>query len=138
MSTPATLTQVQPQPGKPLYLVARDRLRDAIDAGAFPPGAQMPSTKELSERMGVSLVTAHRALQELVNAGVLMRSQGKGTFVHPAYAEGRKAVSDVRVAVMMSPDASFADIMHGQLMEGIRQAALALDADLLFPRFDED
>ena len=132
------LEPVTPQPGKSLFLVARDHLRQAIDAGIFAPGEQMPSTKELSERLSVSLVTAHRALQELVNAGILERSQGKGTFVHKSYAEGKKSVSDIRIAVLLNRDASLADFVYGQIVEGIRQGAQATDADLVFPRYEDD
>jgi DNA-binding LacI/PurR family transcriptional regulator len=132
------LKPVQPQPGKPLYLAAKDRIREAIDAGAFTPGEQMPSTKDLSEQLEISLVTAHRALQELVNAGVLQRSQGKGTFVHQAYLEGRRTISESRVGLMIQSGASLADVYHGQVVEGIRQAAHSMHVDLLLLRFDED
>jgi DNA-binding LacI/PurR family transcriptional regulator len=132
------LKPVQPQPGKPLYVAAKDRIREAIDAGAFHPGEQMPSTKELSEQLEISLVTAHRALQELVNCGVLQRSQGKGTFVHQAYLDGRRTISDLRVGLVLSPEASIGDYYYAQVLEGVRQAAQSLHVDLLLLRFDED
>lgn len=132
------LKPVQPQPGKPLYLAAKDRIREAIDAGMFHPGEQMPSTKELSEQLEISLVTAHRALSELVNCGVLQRSQGKGTFVHQAYLEGRRTVSESRVGLMFHADASLGDYYHAQVLEGIRQGAHSLHVDLVLLRFDED
>lgn len=138
MSVTKELKPVQPQPGKPLYIVVRDRIRDAIDSGTFSAGEQMPSTKELSEQLEVSLVTAHRALQELVNAGVLSRSQGKGTFVHQRYAEGQRTVSQCRIGLVLSPEASLSDYACAQIMEGVRQAAFAMDCDLLLLRFAED
>ena len=138
MSVTKDLKPVQPQPGKPLYLAAKDRILEAIDAGAFHPGEQMPSTKDLSDQLEISLVTAHRALQELVNAGVLQRSQGKGTFVHQAYLEGRRTVSECRVGLVLQAEASLADVHHGQILEGVRQAAHANNVDLILLRFDED
>lgn len=138
MAVTKELKPVQPQPGKPLYLAARDRIREAIDAGQFAPGEQMPSTKELSEQLEVSLVTAHRALQELVNVGVLQRSQGKGTFVHTGYLEGRRSISECRVGLVFNAEASLGEYSHCQMFEGIRQAAQALRVDLLLMRFDED
>jgi LacI family transcriptional regulator len=138
MPSTKDLNPVQPQPGKPLYLVAKDRIREAIDAGVFGPGEQMPSTKELSEQLEVSLVTAHRALQELVNAGILQRSQGKGTFVHQAYLEGRRTIGESRVGLVFQRDASLADFTHGQILEGIRQAAHEHNVDLILLRYDED
>src|SRR3954463_14152375 len=114
------LKPVQPQPGKPLYVAAKDRIREAIDAGMFTPGEQMPSTKELSEQLEISLVTAHRALSELVNCGVLQRSRGKGTFVHQAYLDCRRTISESRIGVVIQPQASLGDFDQGQVLEGVR------------------
>jgi LacI family transcriptional regulator len=133
-----TLKAIVPQPGRPLYITARDAVREAIDQGVFTPGEQMPSTKELSEQLAVSLVTAHRALQELVNSGVLQRSQGKGTFVHQRYLDRKETISTTRVGLIFHPDASLADSNHAQTLEGIRQAAQGLAVDLLLLRSGED
>src|SRR5215210_3130255 len=92
------------QPGRPLYQTVKDNIREAIDAGVFTPGEQMPSTKELSEQLKVSLVTAHRALQELMGAGVLQRTQGKGTFVHDRYVRDR-VMSECRLGVVFNNEA---------------------------------
>ena len=132
------LKAIVPQPGRPLYITARDAVREAIDEGVFTPGEQMPSTKELSEQLAVSLVTAHRALQELVNSGVLQRSQGKGTFVHQRYLDRKETISSTRVGLVFHGDSSLADYFHGQVLEGIRQAAQSLAVDLLLLRFGED
>src|SRR4051794_30865268 len=122
VSTPhQDLKPVKSQPGRPLYLAVRDAVREAIDAGVFRPGEQIPSTKRLSQTLAVSLVTAHRALQELVSSGVLERSQGRGTFVHQRY--GDRTISGARVGLVLHADASLADLYHSQILEGIRQAA---------------
>src|SRR5258706_6117132 len=92
------LKPVVAQPGQPLYQTVKQTVREAIDSGLFRPGQQMPSTKELSEKLSVSLVTAHRALQELVVAGVLQRTQGKGTFGHDRHCPDR-VFSEIRFGV---------------------------------------
>lgn len=132
------LKRVVSQAGRPLYLTVRDTVRAAIDAGVFQPGQQMPSTKELSEQMAVSLVTTHRALQELVASGVLRRAQGKGTFVHDRYRDKNRMVSTCRVGLVFHREASLADYYHSQVMEGVRQAANQLAVDLMLLRFGED
>src|SRR3954464_9241294 len=132
------LKAIVPQPGRPLYITARDAVREAIDAGLYTPGEQMPSTKELSEQLSVSLVTAHRALQELVGSGVLQRSQGKGTFVHQRYFDRKQTISDTRLGLVFHGEASLADFYHSQVLEGIRQAAQHLSVDLILLRFGED
>ena len=138
---PETLTgigQVTSQPGRPLYLSVRDAIRSAIDTGIFQPGQQIPSTKMLSEQMSVSLVTAHRAMRELVASGVLSRTQGKGTYVDSRYFQKSREVSLCRMGLVFHREASLADYYHGQVLEGVRQAANHLAVDLMLLRFDED
>jgi DNA-binding LacI/PurR family transcriptional regulator len=138
MASLRELKAVKSQPGRPLYMAVRDAVREAIDAGVFQPGEQMPSTKELSDQLEVSLVTTHRALQELVTSGVLQRSQGKGTFVHERYRDHKRTISDVRLGLVFNSEVSFADHYHSQIFEGVRQAAQQLAVDLVLLRYGED
>lgn len=132
------LKAVKPQPGRPLYETVMNALVEAIDGGAFAPGQQMPSTKQLSEQLGVSLVTAHRALQEMVLGGVLERSQGRGTFVHHRYFQRKQIASAIRVGVVFHREASLADFFHGQIFDGVFRAAGVSSIDLILLRFGED
>lgn len=66
---------------EPRYLTIKRALVSHIEAGHWPPGTAVPSENALAERHRVSRMTARRALTELVEAGVLTRSQGAGTFV---------------------------------------------------------
>src|SRR4051812_1789562 len=137
MSVAGSLKPVVAQPGQPLYQTVKQQVREAIDSGIFVPGQQMPSTKELSQQLEVSLVTAHRALQELVIAGVLQRTQGKGTFVHDRYARDR-VISECRLGVVFNKEASLADFYHGQILEGVRLACQDKSVDLMLLRLGED
>lgn len=134
----AELKPVVAQEGETLYRAAKGALRCAIDSGVLKPGEQLPSTKLLSAQMRVSLVTAHRALLELVTAGVLQRAQGRGTFVHPRYLEREKTACDLRVGLVFNRHASVGDYYHGQILEGVRQAAQKSEVDLILLRFGED
>jgi hypothetical protein len=147
----APISEFQPvkaEPGRPLFLSVRDSIRQLIDSGRFAPGAQLPSTKALAEQINVSLVTVHRALQELVASGVLRRGQGRGTFVHESYldraaamkpdgSEGSK-LSGLRIGLVFHDECSLADFYHGHVAEGVRRGALDLHADLVILRFGED
>ncbi|MEM7576023.1 MAG: GntR family transcriptional regulator [Planctomycetota bacterium] len=129
------LDAVKAQPGRPLYKIVKQSLIDAIEAGTFKPGSRLPSTKEISRQMSVSLVTAHRALQELVTGGVLERTQGRGTFV---IERSRRASPRYRLGVWMQPEASMADYYHSQLFEGMRQAAQDRQVELMVTRMQQD
>ena len=115
-----SLLPVDAQPGKPLYATVKDALIRAIDDGHFPLDERLPSTKDLSEQMSVSLVTAHRALRELVGEGFLDRARGKGTFV---VDRSSRAGKKIRVCVMIHRDVSLVDEHHSRLVEGMRQAS---------------
>jgi GntR family transcriptional regulator len=69
----------------PLYRQAKRALLGAIEDGAkggpIAPGAALPSETQLSEQLGVSIGTLRRAVDELVADHVLVRQQGRGTFV---------------------------------------------------------
>lgn len=65
----------------PLYYQIKTRLLEQIEAGQLKPGDRVPSERELTERYGVSRMTARQALVELETQGYLVRVQGRGTFV---------------------------------------------------------
>ena len=69
------------QSASPLYAQMMEQIRRDIQRGVYPVGVRIPTEHELEGRYGVSRVTVRRALQELTNAGLLERKQGKGTFV---------------------------------------------------------
>lgn len=49
-----------------------------------PPGSGLPSEVEVAEQFGVSRMTARKAFQNLVHAGLIARRKGAGSFVLPA------------------------------------------------------
>lgn len=113
-------------------------MRGAIDSGVYHPGDQLPSTKELSKQLEVSLVTVHRALQELVSSGVLRRGQGRGTYVHEEYGHRSEIAAGLRFGLVFHRESSLADQFHGTILEGVRQAGDELGVDLVLLRFSED
>ena len=67
----------------PLYRQVRDLLAQRIGAGEWRPGAPLPSELQLASQLGVSISTVRAAVAELVKARVLVRRQGKGTYISP-------------------------------------------------------
>jgi len=63
------------------YTVIKQYICENIESGEWPQNAKVPSENELTQQFDVSRMTARRALQELTEQGILVRSQGAGTFV---------------------------------------------------------
>lgn len=56
-------------------------IRGWIFDGTYAAGAKLPPEGELCEQLGVSRITSRKALDLLVSEGLVIRIQGKGTFV---------------------------------------------------------
>src|SRR5687767_8849275 len=65
----------------PLYKEVKARLTRGLAAGDWKPGEAIPSESRLAERFGVSIGTIRKAIDELVAERILLRHQGRGTFV---------------------------------------------------------
>ncbi|KFB11148.1 GntR family transcriptional regulator [Nitratireductor basaltis] len=65
----------------PLYLQVRQKMLDKIIAGTWQPGTALPSEQQLALQMGVSQGTLRKALDALASDRVIVRHQGRGTFV---------------------------------------------------------
>jgi GntR family transcriptional regulator, N-acetylglucosamine utilization regulator len=65
------------------YQLAR-KIREGIISKAYGLGELLPSEREFCEKYQVSRATVRQAFQELTKQGLIMRKQGKGTFVAEA------------------------------------------------------
>ncbi len=65
----------------PLYKEVRRTLLQCLAKHEWKPGDQLPPEPELAQRFGVAIPTVRAGVADLVGAGVLIRRQGKGTFV---------------------------------------------------------
>ncbi len=65
----------------PLYRAVKRALLQAIESGAVAPGAALPAESALAQAFGVSIGTLRRAVDDLVAEHILVRRQGRGTFV---------------------------------------------------------
>src|SRR5690349_24653199 len=68
----------------PLYFQVATRLQELIEKGEIGVGSRIENEVDLAERLGVSRPTTRRAIQYLVERGMLVRKRGVGTqVVHP-------------------------------------------------------
>ena len=65
----------------PLYFQVTAQLEAAIDSGDLSPGDRLPNEIDLAGSLGLSRPTMRRALEELVDKGLLVRKRGYGTEV---------------------------------------------------------
>jgi len=78
MNTP--LSALSPT-GTPLYQQVKQALLSALAAGEWKQGEAIPPEKPLAERFGVSIGTLRKAIDDLTAENILVRHQGRGTFV---------------------------------------------------------
>ncbi|WP_326541084.1 FadR/GntR family transcriptional regulator [Pseudorhodoferax sp.] len=73
-------------------------LLQRIEAGAYPPGSKLPSTRELAEAFHVSPPMVREALSRLKHDGVVEPRQGSGVYVR-----ARRAALSLRLGVQDDP-----------------------------------
>jgi len=94
----------------PLYKDVKRQMMELLACGEWKPGEAIPAERRLSERFGISIGTVRKAIDELVAENILIRQQGRGTFVashnrdrllfyffHVVAEEGPKQYPEVRL-----------------------------------------
>ncbi|MEN4010816.1 MAG: GntR family transcriptional regulator [Chloroflexota bacterium] len=66
---------------KPLYQQVEQELLRQIRREELRPGEKLPSESEISRHFHVSRITARRAINNLIQQGLVYSHQGRGTFV---------------------------------------------------------
>ncbi len=72
---------VSPLNPDPMYKQVTDQVKDAIARGTLKPGDKLPSIRELSLELKISIITIKRAYSDLENEGYLLTRPGLGSFV---------------------------------------------------------
>lgn len=104
----------------PLYQQIKGLLLHALQGGEWKPGEVIPSEIELAARFKVSQGTVRKAVDELATENLLVRRQGKGTFV-ATHAEQNTQYRFLRLA----PDEGVDPAMTRRLLECRRMRAPA-------------
>jgi GntR family transcriptional regulator len=65
----------------PLYLQIAESLLEQVESGQLQPGDRLPPERQLSDMLAVNRMTVRRALRILQGRGLLVRRQGRGTFI---------------------------------------------------------
>ncbi len=110
----------------PLYQQIKGLITASLQAGEWRPGQAIPSEMELAARYRVSQGTVRKAIDELATDNLLVRRQGKGTFV----ATHAEATTQYRF-LRLTPDAGTPASLQRRLLECRRMRAPAEVARLL-------
>jgi len=96
-----------PPDARPLYAKVREQLVERIRSGVWRPGQLIPSEFEIAAEFGVSQGTARKAISALAAEQLVMRQQGRGTFVvehTPAHVLFRFFNMFDRAGELITPD----------------------------------
>jgi GntR family transcriptional regulator len=107
--------------GMPLFRAVKRALLRAIESGAVAPGSALPSETGLAHGFGVSVGTLRRAVDDLVAEHILVRRQGRGTFV-----------------ATHNSDRFLFQFFHVERSDGLRQAPAVELVSFERGRLDED
>lgn len=90
---------VHPAAEAPLYQQIFDQVVERVRSGAFPSGYRLPPTRDLAQALGTHRNTVVRAYEDLLAAGFVESTVGRGTFV--AKQRGLRAVASVPAATRL-------------------------------------
>ncbi len=79
----------------PLYQQLTDQLRSSIEQGGLQPGDRIENEEHLARRLSLSRPTVARAINQLVDAGLLLRRRGFGTEVSPSVRHRRPELTSL-------------------------------------------
>jgi GntR family transcriptional regulator len=116
--------------GLPRYVQIRESLRTEIAKGAFKPGQKLLPEDELASQYGVSRMTVRQALTDLIDAGIVYRRHGVGTFVSQAHVErDHSRLTNFFEAAEEEGIIARASVLVGEVIPAKRQVAIALNLE---------
>lgn len=83
MSQPQPEFKVDASDNSPLYMQIARKLTDDVRNGLYRVDQALPSERLLSELLDVSRVTARKAIDQLVEQGLVVRRRGSGNYIAP-------------------------------------------------------
>lgn len=126
------MSPVYHQPKVPKYWKLAEALREQIASGKLLAGAQLPSVAQMQVQYGISLSTVNQAVSLLEKDGLIVREQGRGTFVaQPAKPNAARTLSLVLHANTLS------NYYIMELLAGVRSEAARQGIELLWLSDDD-
>jgi GntR family transcriptional regulator len=73
--------QIDPSDATPIWAQIEEGMRRLVASKALPPGAAVPSVRDLARDLSVNPATVAKAYHRLTDAGVFVVRRGEGTYV---------------------------------------------------------
>lgn len=120
---------LRPTPSfQPLYNQIKALLTASLQRGEWKPGEAIPSEMELAARFQVSQGTVRKAVEELAGENLLVRRQGKGTFVAMHTEEHASVFRFLRIrpnnGVAENPVSRLLDVRRGKASADVARLLL--------------
>ncbi len=113
------LIEVDHHSAKPVTRQVIEQIHWLIVSGRLPPGARLPSIRELSRQLAVNPTTITRIYAELAASGVIVLRQGDGAYVTEGRLQPARPELFRRVA----------ELARGMLVEGLRHGLSKREID---------
>ena len=127
---------------EPLYLQLAQHIEAEIRSGRLKHGDRLESESRLSERFAVSRITLRQAIGNLARKNILVRRQGKGTFVtRPTVKHNLQRLHGLLGSLFAQAESASTRLLHYELtaaptdiaeLLGIRTGERALRLDRVF------
>jgi GntR family transcriptional regulator len=105
MGTDQMVIRIDPHSGIPAYRQIVDQIRREIASGRLTADAELPSTRALSERLGINPMTVSKAYSQLVDEGVVLHRPGLPLQVRERSADAMERDREQQLRAMLEPAA---------------------------------
>lgn len=105
---------------KPMYLQLKEHMIHRIQSGELETGSILPTEYELCSEFGISRYPVRQAMDELAQAGYIIRVRGRGTFVS-RYLPGKEATAGRKLLGLVM--AALTGGLCGQILKGFEKQA---------------
>ena len=106
------------------FAVLADNLRRRIEEKALKPGAMIGTEVNLAAESGLSRMTVRRAVQELVDAGLVERRAGRGIFVSEARSSVARSIRVLVGNLLWAPAVRVAQAVQDEAQKAGRKASV--------------
>lgn len=110
---------------EPLYRQLAQRFESLIERGKLKDGEQIASESEIAEQFSVSRITVRRAIGDLVQRSLLLRRQGKGTFVRAAAIRHDLDTHGLLASLLAQHPSARADLVRFEIIPAPKAVAAA-------------